>query len=92
MRRKKERPFTPEEYVMRLRRLRLKRGDIVVCRDPETMQALAQLGEMTAEFPPHAIIFAANGLEQVSLDDLKGLVAQLEKEAALEKVEIVSGD
>jgi hypothetical protein len=90
----KERKVVATKLISQLRRLRLRKGDIVVVRDPEVMHALATLGEHASEFPPHAVIFAANGLEQVSLDDLKGLVSQLEREAALDKEEskIISGD
>jgi hypothetical protein len=66
----------------RVEKLRLRRGDVLVCRDPGTLQMLSEMKFpfLTFQVP---LVFAPYGIEKVPLDQLKRIVREVESTSQL---------
>lgn len=58
-----------------LRRLRLRKGDIVLVRDPQTMRNLADLTPLKG-FPACHIVFAPSSVHRLSKEYLRKLLEE----------------
>jgi hypothetical protein len=61
----------------RISKLNLQKGDIVVCKDMETMNAIQGLGRVVDFTVP--LVFAPQGITKLSRQDLLNLLEQVEQ-------------
>lgn len=60
-----------------LQKLNLKPGDIIVCKDLETLQAIEGLGRVVNFMVP--LVYAPKGIETLGRQDLLNLLEQIEQ-------------
>lgn len=61
-------------------RLNLQPGDLIVCKDFETLHAIEGLGKVVDFTVP--LVFAPQGIQKLSRQDLLNLLEQLEQPSA----------
>lgn len=66
----------------RVEKLRLRRGDVLVCRDVPTLNALSEMKFpfLTFQVP---LVYAPQGVDKIPLDDLKQIVRRVESTSQL---------
>ena len=61
----------------RIQKLKLQKGDVVVCKDLETLHAIEGLGRVVDFTVP--LVYAPNGIQVLSRKDLLNLLEQVEE-------------
>ena len=69
--------MSEKNLIRFIKRLRLKAGDVLVVRDPSTAEALMNAGQYIKLKLDIPIIIAPEGVEKVSLKQLKKVVGRI---------------